>query len=421
MLGMQKLFDRLIRERTEPARVLHQLILTQLDKLGVEHTSSQDAHLYTQCQNLKNGSLTFDFDDDQLIAAGYTNEEDLRKILQEFFDDLPRKIDELIEKLGDALPAIIDKSSEEVSRLLVAELKSRSREMLRDQRNLHQQFTRNNYRTWKDALDHLEMVIVSAFEAGEQFNEINRAIAAKTNDIAFDMLCRLHARACLVSKEILLLLKHGYPDGAHARWRSLHEIVVVAALISAHGSNLAERYALHDAVESYKAAQLHQKYASVGGYEPIDGDEFERIVSQYTKLIEKYGKSYHHEYGWASAILEIPKPSFVDIERAVNLSHYRPLYKLASHNIHANPKGAFFKLGLLGNENVFLAGPSNVGLLDPGQSTARSLLQITSSFVLREPTLDFIVVCKTITRLVEETEDSFLAVTVKQETSRTDK
>ena len=38
--------------------------------------------------------------------------------------------------------------------------------------------------------------------------------------------------------------------------------------------------------------------------------------------------------------------NFSDIERAVRLDHLRPYYKLASHNVHANPKGMLFRLGL---------------------------------------------------------------------------
>lgn len=38
---------------------------------------------------------------------------------------------------------------------------------------------------------------------------------------------------------------------------------------------------------------------------------------------------------------------------------------IAEHNVHANPKGAFFKLGLLCEINILLGGPSNAGLVDP--------------------------------------------------------
>jgi hypothetical protein len=42
--------------------------------------------------------------------------------------------------------------------------------------------------------------------------------------------------------------------------------------------------------------------------------------------------------------------------------------------VHANPKGVFFKLGMLAESQVLLAGPSNAGLADPGHGAALSLL-----------------------------------------------
>jgi hypothetical protein len=42
-----------------------------------------------------------------------------------------------------------------------------------------------------------------------------------------------------------------------------------------------------------------------------------------------------------------------------------------------NPEGVFFKLGLIGESEVLLAGPSNAGLTDPGHASALSLMQIS--------------------------------------------
>jgi hypothetical protein len=420
MFGLQKSFDNLVRKYTEPALLLHQLIRKQLRTAGIELTENQDAHLFNKCKNLKDFQFTFDLTDGQLAATGCMHEEDLRRHIQELFDTLPEKLGEFAEHLEETVTKIVNDSSEEISQLLVAELNRLSQEMLRDQRRLHQKFNRNNYSAWKIAIDYLEMVIVSAIEAGEGYMQMIEKNAMKTDSITFDVLSRLHARACLISKEILLLLKNGYPDGAHARWRSLHEVVVVADLISTYGSDLAERYTQHEVVENYKAALLHQKHANTIGYEALSNNEMEQIVAEYYDVIEKYGKSFQHEYGWASCVLGVQKPSFADIERIVNLSHYRPQYKMASHNIHANPKGAFFKLGLFEDMDYLLAGPSNLGLSEPGRHTAHSLFQITTSFVLREPTLDFIVVCKAIKKLAAETEDAFLKVEAMQEANLMD-
>jgi hypothetical protein len=45
-------------------------------------------------------------------------------------------------------------------------------------------------------------------------------------------------------------------------------------------------------------------------------------------------------------------PTFKDIERAAGIDHLRAHYRMASHNVHANPKGVFFKLGMLEESQV---------------------------------------------------------------------
>jgi hypothetical protein len=66
----------------------------------------------------------------------------------------------------------------------------------------------------------------------------------------WEILIRLLVRAWQVTDEILCLLENGFADGAMARWRTLHEIHVVAAVLMRHGESITERYLAHQAVES---------------------------------------------------------------------------------------------------------------------------------------------------------------------------
>jgi hypothetical protein len=88
----------------------------------------------------------------------------------------------------------------------------------------------------------------------------------------------------------------------------------------------------------------------------------------------------------------------------------RPYYKLASHNVHAEPKGAFFRLGLINQSEVLLAGPSNFGLADPGQNTALSLTFITSALVQLDPTVDAMVALKVALAISDELGQLFVEV-----------
>lgn len=51
-------------------------------------------------------------------------------------------------------------------------------------------------------------------------------------DLIMNVLFKLHSRSIQMSKEILTLLRNGYPDGALTRWRSLHESNVIFKLLT---------------------------------------------------------------------------------------------------------------------------------------------------------------------------------------------
>ena len=55
-------------------------------------------------------------------------------------------------------------------------------------------------------------------------------------------VCR---RAAGVAHEVLALLRAGFPDGAHARWRTLYELAVVAHVLAAGNRGTASRYLAH--------------------------------------------------------------------------------------------------------------------------------------------------------------------------------
>ena len=125
-----------------------------------------------------------------------------------------------------------------------------------------------------------------------------------------------------------------------------------------------------------------------------------------TVTVQKYGREFRKSYGWAAAALRKETPTFADIECSVKLDHFRPYYKLASQGIHANPQGAnpqgaFFRLGTLGEE-VLLAGPSNAGIADPGHSVAISLYQATVFLLSERPSYDHLVAVKIMGRLTDE-------------------
>ena len=144
---------------------------------------------------------------------------------------------------------------------------------------------------WQNPLELLDLFISLALEAGDEFNREFRGDAARSIDAVFEALTRLHARACQIASAILVLLRSGYADDAHARWRALHEISVVSHFISEEGQEVAERYLLHDGIQRYKLALKLREHAESLAAESLSQKELDELKIERDQLVRQFGKS----------------------------------------------------------------------------------------------------------------------------------
>ena len=288
--------------------------------------------------------------------------------------------------------------------------------MLSERRQLAKEFVERNIKRWSNAFDILETHIVICTEAGEEFSNSYWTKAVEKNDLVFDHIVRYHARACHIAQEILCLLKNGFADAAHARWRALHEVTVTAMFIAKHGQECAERFYFHDIVDSYDGMIEHKKYEDRLQEKAPTQEEINSCKEEYNQLIIRYGKKYADHYGWASYLFpnHKGKVGFATIEKDIELDHMRPYYKWASQNIHAGSKGMRNRLGLCETtEDILLVGQSNSGMTDPALAMALSLSQITVTLLALEPTLDYMVIMKVILDFEQQVGKSFLEIGVQ--------
>jgi hypothetical protein len=276
-------------------------------------------------------------------------------------------------RVGLLMKQMMDEAVASTARALVEGALANRSQQLADGLRERTTFEARLRRRWGVALDMLQLFRLWCLEAGIVFHERHRPAP---EDALYAVLVRLHARSCLIAAEVIALLEGGFASGANARWRTAHEIAVVGYFVSEHGQETAERYLLHDSVESARAAVEYQRQSVRLGYEPFSAEEIRSMDSAVASLVARFGRAYAKPYGWAADVLGNPNPTFRDIETAVSLDHLRPHYRMASHPTHAGPKGIVFDLGAIG-QDMMLAGPSDGGLADPGQSIAISLLQVT--------------------------------------------
>ena len=217
-------------------------------------------------------------------------------------------------------------------------------------------------------------------------------------------------RACQVTDEILCLLENGFADGAMARWRTLHEIAVVAAVILQYGDEITERYIDHQAVESKRSMDKYIACSPQLGYKPMTPRMQAKITKAHEKVITKYGKNFHSDYGWAAYHLKKERPNFTHLEEAAGRTEMRAHYQMGNDNVHAGIKSMYVRLGLIGDYEGLLAGRSNAGLTEPGQNAAHTLTQLAVLVCFSEPIFDDYVISDMLMTLRDEIPRSFAKV-----------
>jgi hypothetical protein len=298
----------------------------------------------------------------------------------------------IVEKL---LPAATD--------LFLHLLKTNAQPFIEADRDYRVSFESRLDERWNEGLRLCELVRILSLDAGMEYHDRHKA--------AFDAQhlasVKLHARSCLISAEILSLLRSGHASGSHARWRALHEVAVIADFLAGGDSELSHRYLLYEHVESLNGARDYNTYASDLGHDPIPEDELQRMRATVDELCDEFGTPFKSRNGWAAAIFGFA-PTFRNIEEASGIGHLRPYYRIASHPIHAGPKGIAFDIGLGTPGKVMLAGPSDQGLADPGHGMCISLMQVTTSFVTRRPTAGDLVNLQVLQKVVDQAGDALI-------------
>jgi hypothetical protein len=313
------------------------------------------------------------------------------------------------EGFGKALAEETRVLCEEISASVLQTLLERKPQMLTEHAEARRRFQKEIEEVWGEALDLLETFLVICTEGGDEINRRQWDAAMREHDETFHALIRLHARSCLVGGEVLALLRAGYASGGHARWRTVHELAVVAYFLREHGNEVAERYLRHDVIQAYRAALVHRRHAKALAEEPVPEEEFDWLRGQRDKRVTEYGRDYLKDYGWAADALPGSGATFAEIEQAVELDHFRPYFNMASHAVHPNVRGSFFDLGLAESEHILLAGPSTRGLADPGAGVCRSLLQTSVCLLGHRIDVDELVVMLILQQLQPKVEDAFLA------------
>ncbi|CAG0943598.1 hypothetical protein BROC_02351 [Candidatus Brocadiaceae bacterium] len=400
----QQLLDEAIQKTFTKEKLFADLLDNKLSDLGIVLNNAQIEDLVKKILNESlMDSFSFSIDEKELMKCPQNLLELSDKSISITFNS-EKDLAELENKIKQTITNIIQELVPKFSKDFLLRLKKKFKGHHKLCQKDRKSFNKHVDAKFGKALDLLEMVY---YIATDNLYESSESLDPEAEKITFNALERLHARSCQVMAEIILLLRNGFADGAHARWRTLYELTIIALFISKHGNEISERYFSHCIADDYNAAIKYQKYCEALGYKGLHKKELNKIRKDYFYCIDKYGKEFKNAYGWASTIIKKKNPSFADIEAHLGFEYMRHLYKIASHNVHANPTSLFFKLGLIPeNGEALLKGPSDLGLDEPIRGTIFSFVQMTINLLVFSPNLDRLVVCDILLKLKEEIIES---------------
>ncbi|MER6247231.1 DUF5677 domain-containing protein [Streptomyces griseorubiginosus] len=261
---------------------------------------------------------------------------DEKRPLQEWQQIFDQAQDQLMANIEQIAPDVMVSARQALKRVK----KRRLREMRHNER-AHLKKLGIGFRRFNDAIALAEALNRDIFDAfGEWLQD------KETDEVAASCLgipsvvggpavrvltfLGLHARACTLASEITLLAQRGFTEGAHARARSLYELVTIATFLAVEDSSpyeLTERYSLSGMVEARRDNQ-----------HTGDEDPFDDVPGLEEAIRNSWGDSYFKPYGWAIPGVgdgTAKQVTFRDIEKSLEADHLRHAYLTMNHAVHA--------------------------------------------------------------------------------------
>lgn len=370
-----------------PAVALKKLVERKLKEaevqLSPEGTDALVEHL------LQNQAGSFTWNDERDAS------DENRRVSLSFGKSDIEELEQMMGGLHEAMPNIVGNVVTSVAEDLFKELKDRWEVQGVLEAFEIEQFREGLEERWGQALDLLRMLLTICREMGADAHKRFRRSKSKRHQFRRFVLQRLHIRACQVADEIINLLENGFADGAMARWRTLHEISVIATLIETGTEDLAERYILHDAVDVKREYDEYNRSLVPLGYRPISVAERKRIEADFAEVVGRFGQSFKEPFGWAAERVK-GKPTFKSLQEEAGRASMTSYYKLASYNVHAGARAMFYRLSDMADSGLLIAGRSNAGLMEPGQNTAFTLVQITCALISTPSNIERVVEVKSL-------------------------
>lgn len=235
--SIQWAIERAVSDMGSREQLLPRLITRTATERGLALSKLEIERLSEAILQAEGDSISVDLD----VPCGFgKTETEAKDELQAFFAALVASLPDFGTELTDTVYRAVHETINEVAAKVGESLEENAFEHALELRRAHDQRAMMAQRMWGETIKQLDLLRELVAEWAGMASEVRQgAYAQSTTAFALN---RLFSRAYEIVGEILVLIRSGYADGALARWRSLHEVCVIAIFLSKRTDKCAEMY-----------------------------------------------------------------------------------------------------------------------------------------------------------------------------------
>ncbi len=334
---IQRVLEATLESELASPRLLPHLLAGAASRRGLEIPQDELARLATamlSSDGSKGDSLEIDLD---LPCAMGDTEAAVEATVQALVDELMRLMPELEVLLSDAVADTVPATLQALAASIDEEFSRNAQEHARQIAQSRVDRTQAVDHLWGRALEGLDFMRHLVLEWSAVAGEVGNG--PFTSQDTARALASLIRRSFDIVGEVLVLARHGYADGALARWRSLHEVCVVAMYLAQRDERCSTMYLSHHKVEEYHL--LGAEGISLRADRYATDLRAKRIA-----LVARFGEAFAADYGWAAVDLGRKRVTFRDLEEKVGMEKLRHGYKRASNAVHGGPLAALTRVSV---------------------------------------------------------------------------
>lgn len=342
-IGIQNALERSIAEHTSIQKLLPSAIRKVAKNRDLVLSELEVQRLSAAILNAELGSNSIHLDLDLPCGLG-TTEDKLHATVQRIVEDLAEAVRETIEEVTNAISKAFPDAVSAAADVIVEDLLRSAHQNAAQLRTEQANRVHSVQRMWGISLDGLDFLRHLVLEWGHEALDLRSGPYARPNT-AF-ALSRLLTRAYDVVGEIVVLGRSGYADGALARWRSLHELCVIAMFLAKQSDRCALMYLSHHRVEELRLLDVDRSSGTANAKDIHSDPRIGKLRRDKTALVARFGKAFGGDYGWASVELGAARTTFRELENYVGLSLLRRGYQRANSTVHGGALATLTRVSL---------------------------------------------------------------------------